>query len=495
MSYQALYNRFKRIGDVKHALEMLHWDQMVMMAPGSNAVRTEALATLEEMIHELTAAPEIGEWIESAAVDLDPWQVANVGQMRSQWIRARAVPADLVTALAKAKSACEEAWRPARDENDWDAVLGKLTIVVDLTREYAAALAGELGCNPYEALLDEYEPGLRLADIEPIFTELADVLPPLIDMAIDGQPKPLPLKGPFPIERQEALGRELMTVLGFDFNSGRMDVSSHPFTGGALGDTRITTRYSEQDFFGSMFAILHETAHARYQQGLPGAWRGQPVGYAGGMALHESQSLLIERQVCRGPAFVDFVAPLIQRTLLGTETAAVEWQPDNLGKLARQVNRGRIRVDADELTYSLHVILRYELETGLVDGTLTVADLPEAWDKKMSTYLGLSTAGDYKNGSMQDIHWFIGAVGYFPCYTLGAVMASQLYSAAKNAIPGLEDTIRGGHLSALMDWLRENVHSRGRLQSSMELMVETTGSKLETAAFLDHLRSRYSPGH
>ena len=492
MSYPALHERLRRIGDLNHALAMLSWDEAVMMPAGSGAVRAEALATLAGMVHELTAAPENGELLDAAVgEELDPWQAANVEKVRHDWATARAVPADLVRALSLATSACEQTWRGARGENDWGAVVDGLGTVVELTREKAQALATALECDPYDALLDNYEPGLTRAAIDPVFDELGAALPDMVDDAIVRQTTGRVPQGPFPIERQEALGRALMAEVGFDFERGRLDVSHHPFCGGDPDDTRITTRYNEHDFLESMFAVLHETGHAMYEQGLPGAWRGQPVGQAGGMALHESQSLLMEMQVCRGAPFIGFAAPIIQRTLLGAETDAVEWRPDNLVRLAAKVERGYIRVDADELTYPLHVILRYRLETALLDGSLSVADIPDAWHESMSSSLGLGTEGNYADGCMQDVHWFAGLLGYFPSYTLGAVMAAQIFRAAREGIPGLDDAIAEGRFHVLFDWLREHVHGQGSLRPSLELVADVTGARLGTGAFLDHLRTRY----
>ena len=492
MGYDALHERFARIGDLNHALAMLSWDEAVMMPTGSGTVRGEALATLAGIVHELTAAPETGELVDAAADgELDPWQAVNVAKIRHDWVTARAVPADLVRALSLATSGCEQTWRVARGENDWGAVVGKLRTVVDLTREKAQALAAIFDCDPYDALLDSYEPGLTRGDIDPVFAELEAVLPDMVDDALARQPVAIAPPGPFPIERQEALGRALMAEVGFDFDRGRLDVSHHPFCGGDPDDTRITTRYNRNDFLESMFAVLHETGHAMYEQGLPADWRGQPVGSAGGMALHESQSLLMEMQVCRGLPFIEFAAPIIQRTLLGAETDAAEWQADNLVKLAAKVDRGYIRVDADELTYPLHVILRYRLETALLDGGLAVDEIPDAWHEGMSASLGLSTAGNFADGCMQDVHWFAGLIGYFPSYTLGAVMAAQIFRAARDRITGLDDAIREGAFHVLFDWLRRHVHGRGSLLPSLNLVADVTGSKLGTGAFLDHLRTRY----
>lgn len=492
MAYEALHQRFKRIADLNHAMAMLSWDEAVMMPVGGGSVRAESLATLTGMIHEMTAAPWTGDLVDAASKqDLDQWQAANVKKIRHEWQRARAVPANLVVALSKAASACEQTWRGARGDNDWNAVSAKLETVVDLTRDKAQALATAFECEPYDALLDDYEPGLTRADIEPVFTELLSVIPGLVDAALDRQPAAQSPRGPFPISRQEALGRALMAAIGFNFERGRLDVSHHPFCGGDPSDTRITTRYNEDDLLESMFAVLHETGHAMYEQGLPAAWRGQPVGGAGGMALHESQSLLMEMQVCRGAPFLAFAAPIIQRTLLGAETDAAEWQPDNLVNLAAKVERGFIRVDADELTYPLHVILRYRLETALLDGSLAVSDIPDAWNEGMTASLGLSTLGNYADGCMQDVHWFAGLIGYFPSYTLGAVMAAQIFRAAGDAIPGLDDSIRAGRFEVLFGWLRKYVHGRGSLLPTLELVAEVTGSTLATDAFIEHVKARY----
>lgn len=492
MSYEKLHSRFKRIGDLNHALAMLSWDEAAMMPTGGGEVRAESMATLSGMVHDMVAADETSELAEAAlSEDLDEWQAANVELIQRDWQKARALPRDLVVALSAAATSCQQAWRPARPENDWAAVSDPLETVLALTRQKAQALADALGCDPYDALLDDYQPGLTKAQVDPLFAQLRDVLPPLIDKALDRQDGPLPVTDSFGVERQEALGKTLMAKLGFDFERGLLGVSHHPFCGGEPDDTRITTRYNEADFLESLFAVLHETGHALYQQGLPKAWRGQPVGDANGMALHESQSLLMEMQVCRGAGFLDFAAPVVQRSLLGAPTDAPEWQPDNLLKLAKRVRRGYIRVDSDELTYPLHVVLRYELETALLDGSMTIADIPDAWHDKMSRYLGLSTAGNFRDGCMQDTHWFMGLIGYFPCYTLGAVIAAQLFATIRERVVGIDEAIRGGEFDVLVDWLRANIHDRGRLMPAMDLIAEVTGEPLRSDAFLDHLKARY----
>ena len=492
MSYTQLHERFKQIGDLNHALGVLSWDDAAMMPVGGGKARSESMATLSGMAHELVSEPVLGEWLQNAEQEgLDTWQRANVREMRREWELARVIPGDLVVASSKAASTCEQAWRKLRAENDFPGVAPLLEEVVRLTRERAECLAEASGVSPYDALLDQYEPGLKQADFAGMFSELAGFLPRFVDGVIARQPASRPIAGPFPIENQAALADRLMRTLGFDFERGRLDTSHHPFCGGDPDDTRITTRYNTDDFLESLFAVLHETGHALYEQGLPADWRRQPVGAAGGMALHESQSLLMEMQACRSPEFLSYAAPVIRECLGATDDSG-SWSLGNLLRLATKVERGFIRVEADEATYPLHVILRYELESALVDGALDVVDLPEAWNEKMERYLGLSTAGDDANGCMQDVHWYAGLIGYFPTYTLGALAAAQIFTAARDAIGDVHGELARGDFGRLVAWLRENVHGRGRVKPSMELITEVTGKSLGTGAFLAHLETRYA---
>ena len=282
-----------------------------------------------------------------------------------------------------------------------------------------------------------------------------------------------------------------MERLGFDFERGRLDATHHPFCGGDADDARVTTRYNEASFLESMFAVLHETGHALYQQGLPKAWRDQPVGEAGGMALHESQSLFMEMQVCRGAAFLEFAAPLI-REALGRDAADEAWRAENLHRAATRVERSRIRVEADEATYPLHVILRYELEQALIDGDLPVRELPVAWNEKSEAFLDLHLGDNHREGCMQDVHWYGGIIGYFPTYTVGALAAAQLFRSAAQALPDLDHAIRAGDFAPLLAWLRRNVHGLGRSQDTAAIIRSATGAPLGATAFLQHLRERYS---
>ncbi|MDJ0893630.1 MAG: carboxypeptidase M32 [Alphaproteobacteria bacterium] len=487
--YQELETRFRRLANLNDAREILHWDTATIMPQGGAEARADQLATLSVLAHEMLTAPEVKDLLD-AAEGAAPWQDANLREMRRQWVHAAAVPADLVEALSKACSTCEMVWREARPASDFAMVRPALAEVLRLVRETGAAKAEILGCPVYDALLDEYEPDGRAADIDPLFDDLAAFLTDFIDEAIAHQTAAAPAldpEGPFPIAIQEQLGARFMKVLGFDFHHGRLDTSLHPFCGGTPDDVRITTRYDESDFTQSLMGVLHETGHALYERGLPRDWRHQPVGSARGMSLHESQSLLIEMQACRSRAFLGYAAPIIRQAFGGEGPA---WDANNLYGLYTRVERGYIRVDADEVTYPAHVIHRYRLEKAMIAGDLQVDDLPAAWNDGMVELLGI-TPPDDRRGCLQDIHWYDGAWGYFPTYTLGAMTAAQLYDAATRADPGIVAAIGLGDFGPLLAWLGEHVHARGSLLTTRELITEATGRPLDPAVFKTHLKTRY----
>ncbi|MDJ0943736.1 MAG: carboxypeptidase M32 [Kiloniellales bacterium] len=493
-AYQQLEDRFRRLSALGEAEGVLHWDMSTMMPEGGAGARSEQLAALAVTQHELLTGPEVAELLDAAEAaeddGLDPWQAANLKEMRRRWRHATALPADLVEAFSRACRHCEMLWRGARPASDYAAVRPALEEVLRLVRQVAQAKAEALELAPYAALLDEYEPGSSVARIEAVFDDLAGFLPGFLDEVLAGQaaaPAPLPLDGPFPKARQEALGRRMMQAVGFDFDHGRLDVSFHPFCGGVPEDVRITTRYDEADFLSGLMAVLHETGHALYERGLPPQWRLQPVGEAGGMALHESQSLLIEMQAARSPAFIAFMAPLV-REAFGASGHA--WEAENLVRHTHRVERGLIRVDADEVTYPLHVILRFRLERALVAGDLTPADLPGAWNDAMEDLLGARPPDD-RLGCLQDIHWYDGAFGYFPTYTLGALAAAQFFDAARRALPEIPEALSRGDFAPLIGWLREKVHGAAARLSTDGLLAEVTGRPLDPAVFKAHLQARY----
>jgi carboxypeptidase Taq len=491
-AYTELETRFRRLAALQEAASILHWDSSTMMPEGAGAGRAEQLATLRVLAHERLTDPALGDLIDAAAAEqeLGPWQKANLAEMRRRRVHATSLPAPLVEALSKACSECEREWRRARPGNDFAGILPKLERVLSLVREAAAAKAERLGKSAYDALLDEYEPGGSTADIDRLFGELARFLPGFIAQAIERQaarPAPIEPAGPFPVEKQRALGLELMRRVGFDFAHGRLDISLHPFCGGTPDDVRITTRYDEADFRGALMGVLHETGHALYERGLPAEWRFQPVGDARGMAMHESQSLLMEMQACRSREFAEFLAPLLAKSFGGAGPA---WEAENLYRLGIQVRRSLIRVDADEVTYPAHVILRYRLERAMIAGDLALADLPAAWNDGMKELLGIVPPDD-REGCLQDIHWYDGAWGYFPTYTMGALIAAQLFDAARRAHPELSDDLRCGDFSRLLAWLREHVHGKGSSRTTAEIVAEATGRPLDAAVFEAHLRRRY----
>jgi carboxypeptidase Taq len=491
--YAELERRFGRYSAVNRASAILNWDRSTMMPEGASEDRADQLATLSVIAHEIMATPDMPELLaraEEGKAGLDRWRAANLGEMHRSWAQETAVPADLVEARIRATSACEMAWREARKNADFKALLPALGEVVTVMRRVGEAKAAALGLSVYDALLEEYEPGGRSARIDALFAELEAFLPGLLQRVLERQKAaagPLPLDGPFPVEAQRKLGEELMRTIGFDFHRGRLDVSEHPFTGGTADDVRITTRYDESDFARALMGILHETGHALYEAGLPRDWRRQPVGHARGMVLHESQSLLMEMQACRSDDFVAYLAPRL-RQLFGRTGRA--WEADNIHKIYTRVAPGFIRVDADEVTYPLHIMLRYRLERAILSGDLALADLPGAWSEGMKALLGIVPANDAL-GCLQDIHWPDGAWGYFPTYTLGALAAAQLFAAAKRANPGLLEAIGKGDFAPLLRWLRVNVHGKGSIADTDHILAEATGSALGIQAFKAHLERRY----
>lgn len=496
MSYGSLFSHFRSLGHLQEVAAIVEWDQAVNMPDGAASCRAEAMATLAAECHRRLTAPELDEWLTRAAEedDLGAWERANVSEMQRVVTRARALPTELVEAATRTEKRSEQAWRRYRHENDFANYATYLEEVVSLKRQAAQALAEKLGCSPYDALLDQYEPGITTALIDGVFTELRTFLPAFTDAVIERQ-RAAPLiepVGPFQVNAQRNLGLELMVRAGFDATAGRLDTSHHPFCGGVPRDVRITTRYDEDDFVSALMGVLHETGHAKYEQGLPTVWQYQPVGLARGMVAHESQSLLLEMQVCRGRDFLEFATPMIAAAFPDSVArSAAAFTVDNLSRLYTRVRRSFIRVDADEVTYPSHVLMRYELERALIDGSLKVSDLPAAWDEQMQRLLGLRTLGNDRDGCLQDVHWPAGLFGYFPMYTLGAVVAAQLFAAAERRHPTLSQSIRTGDFTVLDGWLREAIWARASSCSLQQMLVDATGERLSARHFQEHLTQRY----
>ncbi|MDD2794231.1 carboxypeptidase M32 [Acidocella sp.] len=486
-SYKRLEQAFARIATLNEAAAMLGWDAAAMMPPGGAQARGEQMATLAGLSHELLTAPALADDFAAVTPPADPWARQNLALMREAHTRATALPRDLVEASSRANSACETIWRTARKESDFAAVRPALAEVFNLTRQSAQILGAALGLSPYDALMTQYQRGIHAADVAPIFGNyeifLQKALPQAEEIQNRQSHESLP-PGPYATAIQEALCRQLAAAAGLNFTSARLDRSAHPFCGGTPTDIRITTRYDEADSLSAITGVLHETGHALYEQQLPAAWRRQPVGQAAGMATHESQSLIIEMQAVRSDAFLGYLAPVLGNAFNKPITPAV------LRRRLRHVARSFIRVEADELTYPAHVLLRFRLEQALLAGDLAVADLPGAWNDGLHDLLGI-TPPDDAQGCLQDIHWYDGAIGYFPSYTLGAMAAAQLFAAARKALPALEAHLAAGDFAPLAGWLARHIHGQASRLGFNELLAAATGENLNPAAFQEHLTSRY----
>lgn len=489
--YHSLEKHFTEIDAINGASAILHWDSEVMMPSGGAAIRGEQLATLATLSHQRMCDARLADWMAQAEQEsLNSWQRANLREMKREIAHATALPDDLVHALSKATSHSEHVWREARPNNDWTAFAEAFKPVLTLVREAAAAKSLALGLSPYDALLDSYDPGIRMGQIDGYFAELELFLPDFITQAIEyqhSQSTLTPITDRIPVANQSKLGQQFMRALGFDFNHGRIDTSAHPFCGGVAGDVRLTTHYSENAFTESLYGVLHETGHALYEMYLPKDWLHQPVGKARGMSMHESQSLLVEMQLCRGEDFLRYALPIITQTF-GVSGEA--WAHENVYRSLTQVQRSLIRVNADEATYPLHIMLRYKLEKALLSGDLLVDDLPAAWNELMQSYLGI-TPDCIGNGCMQDVHWPGGAIGYFPTYTIGAMIAAQLFDKIMQDNPNHADLVAAGDFSHIFGWLHTHIHAQGSLHSTQELLQQATGQALNVEIYKSHLRKRY----
>ncbi|MBT8330645.1 MAG: carboxypeptidase M32 [Desulfofustis sp.] len=490
--YKQLEDHFQRLSHVAHALTFLQWDQLVMMPPRGNEARSEAIAELSSIYHDTLTDPALGDLLEKARSHPETAeQSASVSEMDREYRWATCIPTDLVKAKSLAGSKCEHQWRSQRQNNDWAGFLVNFKEVVNLSREEAQARQScrpDQFFTPYDALLDLYCTGDSSDMISEIFTTLKKNLPPLVSEVVSKQAGRTRLfKGQFIIESQRQLNRKLATLLGFDFEAGRIDESSHPFSTGDVGDHRITSRYRESDFIDALKATAHETGHAAYEGGLPQKWKHKPLGQARNMSIHESQSLLFEKQIFLTKPFLNYFTPTIHAHL----EASRDYSCEQIWLNSIKVSPSLIRVEADEVCYPLHVILRYEIESALINGTMEAADLPEVWDDKMQNYLGLSTAGNFRDGCLQDIHWTDGSFGYFPAYTLGALNAAQLFSAFRDQHGDWQEMLSKGDISPILNWLEEHIWSKGRLLDSQELIVKATGEPTNPGYFIDYVKTRY----
>ncbi len=459
---------------------VLGWDEQVVLPPKGADWRGSQASLLARLVHERLTDPCLWESIQNA----EPHAVlevsrANIREMRRRVSRARRIPARLVEELARATSRGVHIWQEARSRGEFAHFLPELETIVRLKQEEAACAGYEK--SPYDALLDEYEPGCRSFEIDSIFDKLEPALALLIQEA-KGRPQALPPSGHYPESAQKNLGLEVAKALGFDTQAGRLDTSAHPFCSGhGPGDCRITTRYDESDFTQSFYGILHETGHALYEQGLPAEHAGEAWCVASSLGMHESQSRFWENMIGRSAAFWDWCWPLARR-IMGVALP----EKDELVRMVNRIGPSFIRVESAETCYNLHILLRYRLEKAMIEGTLAPKDLPNAWNEAFEKAFGLKVPSD-REGCLQDVHWSTGGIGYFPTYTLGNLIAAQLREAMVRDLGGITAKVAAGEFSPILGWLREKIHRRGRLATALEITQTATGGPLDSGALLRHL--------
>ena len=488
--YQNLRARFREAALLRSTEGVLGWDQETGLPPRAVDWRAEQMSYLSGLVHRLSTAPEVGEWL--AVCEGTEWpegavEPVNVRGWRRDYDRETKLPAALVEEFSLTTSQGMHVWAEARKTSDFAAFRPVLEKLVRLCQEKADHY-GWSTCR-YDALMGIYEPGARSEEIGQLFARLGPEVSALIGPARE-KAQALPenlLAGHYPVAAQQAFNREVAEAIGFDFTAGRIDTTTHPFcTGLGPGDTRLTTRYDEGDFLSSLYGVLHEAGHGLYDQGLRADEWGMPAGDAVSLGIHESQSRLWENHIGGSDAFWRYWYPRACHHFPELK----QFTPEQVAASARRVAPSFIRVEADEVTYDLHIILRFELERALINGDLAVKDVPEAWSARFKELLGL-TVPDHARGCLQDIHWSMGSLGYFCTYTLGNLNASQLMRAAHRAHPGLERELAAGSYTNLLSWLRTNIHQAGRTWDPPELMQRATGETTQPHYHLEYLRAKF----
>ena len=492
MSLEA-YSKLKKIfsqTSISSDIEgILHWDMSTMMPVNARKQRSDQLAFMATLKHKLISDAGVDDLIrEVEEGSLEPQDQANFKEMKREHLFLSALPSTLIESLSKTSAECEGIWQNAREKSDFNIVKKSLKELVKLTREEASILSDKLNCSPYEALIQKYEPLAKIKNISEVFKDLKKFLVPSLDKIIEKQKKDsfLPIVETISPNIQYEIAQSLMKTVGFDFSRGRLDKSQHPFCGGATDDVRITTRYNKNDPFSSLEGVMHETGHAMYELGLPKEWQHQPAGRSRGMAMHESQSLLIEMQITRSFAFKKFLSKLLNSFGFGSK----EFSAENLYTAGTRVNKSFIRVEADEVTYPLHIMLRFNLEQMLLENSLQVEDIPYAWNAEFKNLFGMSVDKD-SNGCLQDIHWYAGLIGYFPTYSLGALTAAQFADTIRKEIPNLDKYIEEGRFNNLVDWLRINIYEKASFFSTNEILQQVTKSPLNAKYFKEYIANRY----
>lgn len=490
-TYALLVEELNHIFHIGAVCGLLGWDEQVNLPPGSKDVRAQQNATMAALYHQAATHPKIGEWLGSLESDLSRLnadQKVVVKEAAKSYRRMTQLPEAFVKRRAAAQSRAYHAWTHARETNQFAAYAPFIQEQIELARE-EAHYVGE-GDAPYDYCIDKHEPGMRAATIETLFNALKAELIPIVDTITQASIKPdFEIFKNFSIDRQETFLKQVIRDMGFDFNHGRIDRSVHPFCAGIGPDIRMTTRFDENNPIDSLSSSIHETGHGLYEQGLPRDALGTALAEPVGMAVHESQSRLWENQVGRGRAFWNYYEPMYRQAF-----------PEQLNNISANalflavngVRRHPIRVDSDEVTYNLHIIVRFEIEKQLFTQTLDVHDLPEAWNALSKSIIGIEPHND-SEGVLQDVHWSGGAFGYFPSYCLGNMLAAQLWYAALAAIPDLESQFAHGNFASLLSWLRTNIHQHGKRYDTLTLTERVTGQPLSHHALIRYLQERYLP--
>jgi len=487
-AYTELVKELKRLDTLESCMSLLGWDEQVNLPPGSAEHRARQMAELSDLLHREATHARIGRWLdELGSADLSDEQAVVVAEARKDYERRTRLPAEFVARKAAAESHGYHAWVAARAKDDFSTFLPHLQQNLELAREEAALLDAP---DAYNYWIDRFDPGMNRETIEALFKPLRAQLVPLVRQISESGIKADHgiFKG-FPVDQQNAFLREVVTAFGFDFNRGRLDIAVHPFCGGHNFDVRMTTRFDVDNPLDSLSSAMHETGHALYEQGLPAEHIGTALGTAVGMAVHESQSRMWENQVGRSRAFWAYWEPRF-RAAFPQQLAAVS--SDQLYLAINRVEVSPIRVDADEVTYNLHIMLRFELEKRLFDGSLSLSDLPEAWNQLSGEILGY-TPKNNREGCLQDVHWSGGAFGYFPSYCLGNILAAQLWYHLREQLPDLDAQIAAGNCRPLLDWLRRHVHALGRRYKTLEFTRRVTGKELSVDSIVRYLKERYLP--
>jgi carboxypeptidase Taq len=491
-AYTDLIQRIKECRLLESCGNLLGWDERTYMPRQGSKHRGEQMALIARMVHDMLTAPAVGDLIgeaEASDWEADSIEAANLREIRRAHDRAAKLPRELVEELARTTTQAQQIWQQARQDNDFATFEPWLDKIVRLKRQEAQAVGYREA--PYDALLDEYEPGATTAEVTETFAHLRQELVPLVAGILEGgkRPKTDILERAYPVERQVIFGQAAAAAIGFDFTAGRLDVTTHPFcsTTGP-GDIRLTTRYSPRHFNEGFFGILHEAGHGIYEQGLPAEHFGTPCGNAASLGIHESQSRLWENQIGRSHVFWEHFFPRARQVFVD---ALHDVALDDFVFAINDVRPSFIRIEADEATYNLHIILRFELEQALVSGDLEPADVPGAWNEKFGQLLGLTPAND-KEGCLQDIHWSFGGIGYFPTYTLGNLYAAQFMEQARGDLPDLDEDCRRGEFGALKGWLHDQIHRHGQRWRAGELCRRVTGRQLSPQPLVRYLRQKYS---